>query len=308
MDECRLARADELGAVFDLRARAFAHGTARDWAAFVEQDPWRDAGADLVAISEGRVVATLRVLARRITGLQRELRLAGFGAVASDPTVRKRGYVRRLLALAHEQNRGAGYDLALLFTRSPWVYSGTAGFSKLPSWWLDLDVHQTPAPAGEWMIEPADPQRHLPGMRQVYGQLGQDRPGYPLRGDAHWTHPARLSDPSWMRVALDRHAPVAAYLRARLSPDGLARIVECPYVAADAVYALVATLGRDPALSQVAMLSGRLPRDHVLGCAGRWSIRDGTMAHPYTAAGVQLLTVLRDSSNERAVYWSGDGF
>jgi hypothetical protein len=145
-------------------------------------------------------------------------------------------------------------------------------------------------------------------MRQVYEQFGQDRPGYPLRGDAYWTHPVRLSDPSWTRVALDRQAQAAAYLRVRLSPDGPARLLECPYITADAVPALVADLRQDQSLSTTAMLSGRLPRDHVLGYAGQWSIRGDSMAHPYTAAGGHLLDVLRDPSHERAVYWSGDGF
>jgi hypothetical protein len=36
--------------------------------------------------------------------------------------------------------------------------------------------------------------------------------------------------------------------------------------------------------------------------------RGDSMAQPYTAAGVQLLDVLRDPSHQRAVYWSGHGF
>ena len=195
-DEFRLVRTDELAAMFDLRARAFEQGTASDWAAYVERDPWRDAGADLVAVADGRVVATVRLLARRIAAVDGELRLAGFGAVASDPAVRRQGYVRRLLAVAHERNRAAGYDLAMLFTGSPWVYSGSAGFSALPFWWLDLDFRRLRVPAGQWTIAPADPDRHLAGMQQVYDEFGQGRPGYPLRDHAYWTHPARLTDAS----------------------------------------------------------------------------------------------------------------
>jgi predicted N-acetyltransferase YhbS len=307
-DEFRLARADELAAVFELRARAFERGTATDWAAYREQDPWRDAGADLVAVSDGRLVATVRVLARRLAGLDGELRLAGFGAVASDPAVRGQGYVRRLLALAHEHNRAAGYDLALLFTRSPWVYAGSAGFSILPCWWLDLDLHQLPPAVGAWTIAPAHPSRHLLGMRQVYEQFGRGRPGYPVRGDAYWTHPARLTDTSRVRVALDRDQHVAAYLRVRLAGDGPARLLECPYLATDAPHALVAELDHEPGLVQVARLGGRLPRDHALGRVGQWRRRDDAMACPYTAAGARLLAALHDPPTRRAVYWSGDGF
>src|SRR5258708_7521931 len=102
-DEFRLVQMDEVAAMFDLRARAFGRGGASDWAAGIDRDPWRDAGADLVAVSDGRVVATVRVLARRIAGVDGELRMAGFGDVASDPAMRRQGYIRRLLALAHER-------------------------------------------------------------------------------------------------------------------------------------------------------------------------------------------------------------
>src|SRR5437762_2942690 len=125
-DEFRLARADELEAVFDLRARAFGRGTAAEWATGAARDPWRDDGEDLVAVSDGRVVATVRLLARGILGTDGELRLAGFGDVGSDPSVRGQGMIRRLLALAHARNRSAGYDLAMLFTGQPWIYSGRA--------------------------------------------------------------------------------------------------------------------------------------------------------------------------------------
>lgn len=306
--EFRLVQADELDAMYDLRARAFGQGTARDWAVSATRDPWRDAGADLVAVSDGRVVATVRLLARRIATVDGELRLAGFGAVASDPDVRRQGNVRRLLALAHERNRAAGYDLALLFTGSPWVYSGSAGFSVLPLWWLDLDFRRVPRAASPWTIVPADPDRHLAGMQRVYADFGQGRPGYPLRDDAYWAHPARLAEASLTRVALDPDQRVAAYLRLRLTDDGRALVQECPYVAASAAEAIVANLAEDPVLAAHATLGGRLPRDHILGATGTWRTRDDAMVCAYTPAGASLFQTLRDPTNERIVYWYGDGF
>lgn len=183
--------------------------------------------------------------------------------------MRGKGYVRRLLVLAHERNRSAGYDVAMLFTRSPWVYSGSAGFSVLPCSWLDLDVHRVPLPAGQWTIKPVDPNRHLTAIRHVYERFGQGRLGYPQRGDAYWAHPARLNDASWMRVALDRDEHVAAYLCVHLAPDGRAILQEFPYLVGDAAFALAADLGRDPVIEQCAGVGGRLPRDHVLGLRRR---------------------------------------
>jgi predicted N-acetyltransferase YhbS len=307
-DEFRLVRADERSAMFDLRARAFERGTAADWATYVDRDPWRDLGADLVSVSNGRVVATLSLVERRVAGPGGELRVAGFGAVASDPTVRGQGYVRRLLALAHERNLAAGYHLAMLFTGSPWVYSGSAGFSALPFWWLDLDARQPPVPTDRWAIEPADPHRHLPGMRQVYDAFGQGRPGYPLRDDTYWMHPSRLTDANPTRVAIDSSERVAAYARVRLTHDGRAIVQECPYVSADAACAVMAALADDPVVAHSATLGGSLPRDHVLGAYGQWRTYDSCMARAYTPSGSQLLTAIHDPANQRSVYWSSDGF
>jgi predicted N-acetyltransferase YhbS len=339
-DEFRLVRTDERTAMFELRARAFERGSAAEWASYVEADPWRDHGADLVAVSNGRVVATLRVEERQVAGpdspgmagfgspgpagfgdkgtaapgspgragLGSPLRMAGFGAVASDPTVRGQGYIRRLLALAHQRNVAAGYHLAMLFTGSPWVYSGSAGFSGLPLWWLDLDPGRLPAPAGQWTIAPADPDRYLPGMRQVYDAFGHGRPGYPLRDDAYWTHPARLTDAGSTRVALDRGEQVVAYVRLRLTHDGRAIVQECPYVSADAASALMADVAHGPIVAQSSSLGGRLPRDHVLGAYGQWHTNDSCMVRAYTDSGRQLLEAMHDAANQRSVYWSGDGF
>jgi predicted N-acetyltransferase YhbS len=307
-DAFRVARDDELPAVFDLRARAFNQGTADDWAASHAGDPWLATGADLVAVSDGRVVATVRVLARRLAGLTGELRLAGFGDVASDPAVRGQGYIRRLLALAHERNRSDGYDLALLFTRSPWIYSGSAGFAVHPSWWLDIDPRRAGKSDDGWIIEPADPRRHLPDLRQVYEQFGQGRPGYPVRDDAYWGHPSRLTDTSWTRIARFRDGRIVAYLRVRRAPDGRAIVQEYPYVAADAAIALMAAFARDGEFADCQTLGGRLPRDHALGDAGVWSSRDNAMVCAYTEDGERLLANMRDPSNQRTVYWSGDSF
>jgi len=307
-DEFRRAAADELPDVFELRARAFEQGTADDWAARHARDPWLAAGEDLVALSEDRIVATVRVLARRIAGVDGELALAGFGDVASDPATRGQGYVRRLLALAHERNRSAGYDLALLFTRSPWVYSGSPGFAPLPAWWLDIDPRRPGVAGGQWIVEPATARRHLPELRTVYEQFGQGRPGYPVRGDAFWTHPARLTDASWTRLARNSDGRVVAYLRVRRTPDGRLIVQECPYVVPDAALALMAAFSRDAEFADGATVGGRLPRDHVLGTAGEWSTRDNAMVRAYSAAGDRLLTYIRDSPDHRTVYWSGDSF
>jgi hypothetical protein len=111
-----------------------------------------------------------------------------------------------------------------------------------------------------------------------------------------------------MRVALDRDEHVAAYVRLRVAADGRAVVQEFPYLVGDAAVALAVALSRDPILAQGARLSGRLPRDHVLGDAGEWSMRDSTMFCAYTAASAQLLAALRDPANRRSVFWSGDGF
>ncbi len=177
---------------------------------------------DFVAVLDGLVVATLRVLARQIAGLASELRLAGFGAVASDSAVRGQGYVRRLLATAHERNRCDGYDLAILFTRSPWVHSDSAGFSVLPFSWLDVDVRRVPRPSA---------------------------PG-------------------------------------------------------DAAFALAAEVRQNSLLAPCARMGGRLPRDHVLGDAGHWSMRDSTIFRAYSCRQAVTGGAARScQSAERVLVW-----
>src|SRR5262249_35504275 len=146
--------------------------------------------------------------------------------VASDPAVRGQGYIRRLLSLAHDRNRSSGYDLAMLFTRSPWIYSGSAEFTALPNWWLDIDPRRVQATDERWIVEAVDPPRHVPELRQVYEQYGRERPGYPVRGDGFWTNAAGLTDPGWTRLARRPGREVAAYLRMRRAPDGRVMIRE----------------------------------------------------------------------------------
>jgi predicted N-acetyltransferase YhbS len=309
-DEFRLARADELDAVFALSALAFQRGTVADWAAGLDRDPWRDAGENLVAVADGRVVGSLRVCARRIAGPQGDLRLAGIGNVASDPSIRRQGYIRRLLSLAHERSRAAGYDLAILFTGVPYVYSGGAAFEALPFWWLNLPLEEVARSERAWRIEPLDISRHLAEAREVYEAFGRDRPGYPLRDDAFWSHPARRADAEWMRVALDPSGRVVAYARVRLGlEDGQVRLLELPYLDADAARAIYADFKRDPALADCTTLGGRMPRDHALATlpGASWRTYLDSMGHAYTAEGAALLTLLREGT-ERAVYWLSDGF
>jgi predicted N-acetyltransferase YhbS len=310
-DEFRLARADELDTVFALSALAFQRGTVADWAAGLDRDPWRDAGENLVAVADGRIVGSLRVCARRIAGPAGSLRLAGIGNVASDPSIRRQGYIRRLLSLAHERSRAAGYDLAMLFTGVPHVYSGGAGFEVLPFWWLDLPLHSVGRSDRAWRVEPFDIARHLEEVREIYEAFGRERPGYPVRDDAFWAHPARRVDAEWMRVALDSSGRVVAYCRVRVgSADGLLWLGELPYVEADAARAIYRNLERDPVLAAGTTLGGRMPRDHVLGTlpGASWRTYHDSMAHAYTAEGAALLNLLREGKPERAVYWMSDGF
>jgi predicted N-acetyltransferase YhbS len=310
-DEFRLARADELDAVFALSALAFQRGTAADWAAGLDRDPWRDAGENLVAVADGCIVGSLRVCARRVAGPAGSLRLAGIGNVASEPSIRRRGYIRRLLSLAHERCRAAGYDLAMLFTGVPHVYSGGAAFEVLPFWWLEVPIQPVARSESAWRVEPLDISRHLAEVREIYDAFGRNRPAYPLRDDAFWAHPARQADAEWMRVALDSSGRVVAYCRVRVGlVDGHRWLGELPYAEADAARAIWDDLARDPALATCRTLDGRMPRDHVLGTlpGASWRANLDSMAHAYTAEGAALVNLLRKGKPERAVYWMSDGF
>jgi hypothetical protein len=142
----------------------------------------------------------------------------------------------------------------------------------------------------------------------VYEQFGQGRPGYPVRADAFWTHPARQTDAGWTRVAQDADGRIVGYLRLWRARDGRVIVQECPYLAADAVFALVAAFSEDADFADCRSLGGRLPYDHVLGTVGEWSTNDEAMVRAYTEAGDQLLAQVRGAGHPRTVYWSGDMF
>jgi hypothetical protein len=159
-------------------------------------------------------------------------------------------------------------------------------------------------------VEPLDVARHLAEVREIYEAFGRERPGYPVRDDAFWAHPARRIDAESMRVALDPSSRAVAYCRVRVAADGQRWIGELPYLEADAARALVADLERDPTLAADSRLGGRMPRDHVLGTlpGASWRTYVDSMAHAYTAEGAALVNLLREGKDERAVYWMSDGF
>ena len=330
MDSFRQADEGELAAVYALRARAFA-GEAAWFARHDRDDPWRAAGANYVAACGGRVVATLRIFARHIRLGPEDIPVACFGDVATDPPYRGRGYMRRLLALANEQNAAHGFALGLLATGSPGVYVG-AGFRVVPVPWYALDL---PLPAtvraradalvreatggGRWVIVPWAAARQA-GVRAVYEAFGRGRPGYPVREDALWSHlssASRANSPAWLRLATNGDGSLAAYLLAATpgrNPRGLT-ILECPYApgAEEAAHLLTAALASDPAVRAAGWpsVAGALPGDHALFAAdaplpGRRGTAEYLMLRPYTPRGAQAEEMLRREAAGRFVYWLGD--
>ena len=81
--ELREARTAELPAIYALRGRAFGRGSDPDgtraawFGRHDQEDPWRDAGANYVAVDDGQIVATLRVFARRLRFSATTLAVAG---------------------------------------------------------------------------------------------------------------------------------------------------------------------------------------------------------------------------------------
>src|SRR5690242_1568115 len=128
----------------------------------------------------------------------------------------------------------------MLFTGSPWVYSGSAGYATLPLRALNVDTALYPAPVERWRTAQFDLSEHLAGVRAVYAQFGQGRPGYPLRDDAYWSHARMSTMAGWACVALGHDDRVVGYIHVRMAPDDRVIAIECPYVMDDAVGALVA--------------------------------------------------------------------
>jgi GNAT superfamily N-acetyltransferase len=97
------------------------------------------------------------------------LRIAGIGAVFTQPEHRGRGYARDLIERLLE--RSAEADVALLFSEIDPAYYAHLGFVVVPTTELVLGLKETPRPGAPATMVRAGGDRDLPGIEA----MGRDR-------------------------------------------------------------------------------------------------------------------------------------
>ncbi|MEV4372887.1 GNAT family N-acetyltransferase [Nonomuraea sp. NPDC049637] len=199
MTSLRTARPGDREALYALWAACF---DAPHVVPLYETDPGRY-GRTFVT---GDVSACVYYLPRRLhDGLGGEVRAGGVANVAAHPSVRGRGHVRRLLALAAEAMAADGCAWSLLFTGTPGVYKEWTGFELRT---VSGPLRRT-GPAGRGL-------RRIPAgeaavLREVYERHNARRPLTAVRDEAHWRD--RL--PIWYGDPVELLAGDAGYAAVR---------------------------------------------------------------------------------------------
>jgi len=79
-------------------------------------EPWHDPAlrpVSLLLVDDGRVLAALDILSKRLGHRGETYRASGLSTVVTDIAARRRGHGLRLIVAAHEAMRSAGADLAI---------------------------------------------------------------------------------------------------------------------------------------------------------------------------------------------------
>ncbi|MEV4285846.1 GNAT family N-acetyltransferase [Nonomuraea bangladeshensis] len=167
-----------------------------------ETDPGRYGRTFVTA----EVSACVYYLPRRVhDGLGGEVLVGGVANVAAHPSVRGRGYVRSLLAMAAAAMAADGCAWSLLFTGTPGVYKE----------WTTFELQtvsgplRRPAAAGR-ALRPV-PAADAAVLRDVYERHNARRPLTAVRDEAHW----RDRVPVWYAEPVELLAGDAGYAAVR---------------------------------------------------------------------------------------------
>jgi GNAT superfamily N-acetyltransferase len=129
------------------------------------------------------LLASFKRYERSLHDGERRLRAIGFGAVFTPAEYRGRGYASVMLAAELDRARGAGYDLAYLFSDIRPQFYATFGFVELPSRNLTLHADTLPAqrvrPA---QLAPGD----WNGVRRCFESCERERSAGFVRTQSVW--------------------------------------------------------------------------------------------------------------------------
>jgi GNAT superfamily N-acetyltransferase len=130
-----------LGATYDIWHEGLDRAAYRRWYAAQLATPWgRSHMSRWALVDGGEVAASAKVYRFDATLDGRAIRVAGFGAVFTQPAHRGRGYARELIERLLERAAADGADAALLFSEIGPDYYARLGFEVIPTDDLALRV------------------------------------------------------------------------------------------------------------------------------------------------------------------------
>ncbi len=264
----RAARTDDLPAVYDLIERAFPEAPRALFVNQTEADSTFRLRHARVAILDGRLVAYVRIFARRMRLRGVPVPAGGIGSVATVPDARHAGIASMLMRDAIEQMRRDGVAISFLFTGIPGFYE-RLGYRIVREPFLTADAAEAAALAAPSLydVRPAT-DADLPRLVTLRRAATVTTTGAVCRTrrqwrDAqHWLGGARRE-----AFVAERHGRIVAYTRTRCRTYGH-EIMELEHRAghADAATPLVAAAGR-LALAHREPLVTIAPDGHQLAVA-----------------------------------------
>jgi predicted N-acetyltransferase YhbS len=207
----RAARADDIDRVLDLLTHYDQPRAAFE--PWYEHDPAYRPEQSLLAETNGRLVAHLRIYPRRLRlGGGATMRVAGIGNVITAREARRQGHADRLLRAAVSAATDAGYAYSLLWTHLPHLYS-SHGYGEAPE---EILQAVTGLPSANARVRPAD-DADLPIIAGLQDRFDADRSGPAVRDLAFWR-----GSRHWLGddvLVSDRSGSIAGYIRRRVERD-----------------------------------------------------------------------------------------
>ena len=208
----------------------------------------------------GELVASCKRYERVLRCGARAYKAAGIGAVFTPDALRGRGYATALLGAMLDAERGAGTDLAYLFSDIHPAFYQRLGFVALPSRTITFRADTLSAQRIEVV---ALTETDAASVRRVFGSLDARRPFAFARAPLDWEwqrlraasreHAAQL-----VRLGVRRGRTLAAYVIGRRIPEADAFVVDEFAFARDDDALLIAPLLRAGA-GDLRTIRGWLP-------------------------------------------------
>lgn len=260
------ARRRDLPAIYDLVSACFPEAPRAIFVAQYERDSTMRLRHARIGREDGRVLAHVRIFARRMLVRGVPVAAGGIGAVATAADARDAGHATALLREAIDQMRRDSIAVSFLFTGIPGFYE-RLGWRVVREPELSADAREAAALAHDPAVRVrAATGADLGAMLRIYRRASAGGTGAIVRTARTWRDATAWLDEDASFVAQVRGAPVA-YLRSRARHFGR-QILEAEHLPghAGAIAALVAAAGQRAA-EDGAPLVTLAPEGHALALA-----------------------------------------